>query len=135
MRAHPVIGHQMLKDVRFLHPSLTGIRHHHERWDGTGYPDGLGGETIPLQVRILSVADVFDALTSERPYRTAMPLADAVALIRRESGHQFDPAVVAAFEARVENIFAVRAKMRAQEAAEEGEAVREPDPLTLEQAS
>jgi putative nucleotidyltransferase with HDIG domain len=117
MRDHPVIGHQMLKDVGFLHLSLTGIRHHHERWDGKGYPDALAGETIPLQVRILSVADVFDALTSDRPYRAAMPIAEVVALIRREAGGQFDPEVVAAFEARAGFIFATLRRLRAEQAA------------------
>ena len=114
MRQHPVIGHQMLKDVPFLHASLTGIRHHHERWDGTGYPDTLGGETIPLQVRILSVADVFDALTSDRPYRAAMSIGEAMELITREAGGQFDPAVVAAFKARAEGMIAIHRELRAQ---------------------
>jgi putative nucleotidyltransferase with HDIG domain len=114
MREHPVIGHQMLKDVPFLHSSLSGIRHHHERWDGTGYPDTLGGETIPLQVRILSVADVFDALTSDRPYRQAMSVAEATELIEREAGRQFDPAVVAAFKARKEALVAILKQQRAR---------------------
>ena len=114
MRQHPVIGHQMLKDVPFLHSSLSGIRHHHERWDGTGYPDTLGGESIPLQVRILSIADVFDALTSDRPYRDAMSIVEAMDLITREAGRQFDPAVVAAFTARAEGIIALHRQLRAQ---------------------
>jgi putative nucleotidyltransferase with HDIG domain len=114
MRQHPVIGHQMLKDVPFLHSSLSGIRHHHERWDGTGYPDTLGGESIPLQVRILSVADVFDALTSDRPYRAAMSIVEAMELITGEAGRQFDPAVVAAFNARAEGIIAIHRQFRAQ---------------------
>src|SRR5438270_687761 len=113
MREHPVIGHQMLKDVPFLHSSLSGIRHHHERWDGTGYPDTLGGEMIPLQVRILSVSDVFDALTSDRPYRQAMSVAEASELIEREAGRQFDPAVVAAFKARREALVAILKQQRA----------------------
>jgi putative nucleotidyltransferase with HDIG domain len=112
MQEHPVIGHQMLKDVAFLHSTLTGIRHHHERWDGGGYPDALVGETIPMQVRILSVADVFDALTSDRPYRDAMPPAEAMAFITREAGRQFDPAVVTAFAARANVIFALLIRLR-----------------------
>jgi putative nucleotidyltransferase with HDIG domain len=116
MRAHPVIGHQMLKDVPFLHSSLSGIRHHHERWDGTGYPDTLAGDTIPMQVRILSVADVFDALTSDRPYRQAMSAAEATELITHESGRQFDPAVVTAFRARTDGIVAILKQQRAQPA-------------------
>src|SRR2546423_3531311 len=114
MREHPVIGHQMLKDVPFLHSSLSGIRHHHERWDGTGYPDTLGGEMIPLQVRILSVADVFDALTSDRPYRDAMSIVEAMELITSEAGRQFDPAVVEAFKARAAGIIALHRQLRAQ---------------------
>jgi putative nucleotidyltransferase with HDIG domain len=134
MREHPVIGHQMLKDVPFLHSSLSGIRHHHERWDGTGYPDTLGGQTIPLQVRILSVADVFDALTSDRPYRDAMSIAEATELITSEAGRQFDPAVVSAFMARLDGIVAVLRQARAEKA---GAAARSPhtDELVLEKAS
>jgi putative nucleotidyltransferase with HDIG domain len=119
MREHPVIGHQMLKDVPFLHASLSGIRHHHERWDGTGYPDTLAGELIPLQVRILSVADVFDALTSDRPYRDAMSIGDAMDLITQESGRQFDPRVVEAFKARADAIVAILQRERAQHVSSE----------------
>jgi HD-GYP domain-containing protein (c-di-GMP phosphodiesterase class II) len=117
MREHPVIGHQMLKDVPFLHSSLSGIRHHHERWDGSGYPDSLGGQTIPMQVRILSVADVFDALTSDRPYRDAMSIAEAMDTISREAGRQFDPAVVAAFIARTDRIVALLRQQRTHQKA------------------
>jgi putative nucleotidyltransferase with HDIG domain len=94
MRAHPVIGYEMLKGLHFLESSLTGIRHHHEHWDGSGYPDGLSGEGIPHAVRILTVADALDALTSDRPYRAAMSVSAAVATIEAEAGIQFDPAVV-----------------------------------------
>src|ERR1700674_2744817 len=121
MREHPVIGHQMLKDVPFLHSSLTGIRHHHERWHGTHYPDTLGGETIPLQVRILSVADVFDALTSDRPYRQAMSVAEATETIEREAGRQFDPRVVTAFKARKYGIAAILTHQRAKQTTQPGE--------------
>jgi putative nucleotidyltransferase with HDIG domain len=128
MREHPVIGHQMLKDVAFLHSSLSGIRHHHERWDGEGYPDTLSGETIPLQVRILSVADVFDALTSDRPYRPAMSVAEATEIIEREAGRQFDPAVVAAFKARLGAIVAILRRERAKQ-------TTHPDQVVLEKVS
>ena len=100
MREHPRIGHDMLKGLRFLQPSLPGVLHHHERWDGTGYPTGLHGTAIPLAVRILSVADVFDALTSDRPYRQGLSSDAVIAAIRAESGLQFDPDVVTAFLAR-----------------------------------
>lgn len=72
---------------------------HHERWDGTGYPAGLGGEEIPVTGRIVAVADVFDALTHDRPYKEAWPVDEAVAEIGRQSGRQFDPGVVEAFGA------------------------------------
>jgi putative nucleotidyltransferase with HDIG domain len=100
MREHPRIGHDMLKGLRFLKPSLPGVLYHHERWDGTGYPTGLRGTAIPLAVRILSVADVFDALTSDRPYRQGLSSDAVIAAIRAESGLQFDPDVVTAFLAR-----------------------------------
>jgi putative nucleotidyltransferase with HDIG domain len=97
MREHPRIGYEMLKGLRFLQPSLAGVRHHHERWDGSGYPDGIGGSQIPVIVRILSVADVFDALTSERPYRRAMSPEAAIRTITLEAGTKYDPDVVTAF--------------------------------------
>jgi putative nucleotidyltransferase with HDIG domain len=100
MREHPRIGHAMLKGLRFLQESLPGVLYHHERWDGAGYPTGLGGTAIPLLVRILSVADVFDALTSERSYRQELSYAEATAAIQAEAGRQFDPDVVTAFLAR-----------------------------------
>jgi putative nucleotidyltransferase with HDIG domain len=96
MRAHPVIGYEMLKGLHFLESSLGGIRHHHEHWDGSGYPDGLRGDDIPKAVRILTVADALDALTSDRPYRAAMSFSSAVATIEAEAGIQFDPAVIRA---------------------------------------
>src|SRR2546423_15564962 len=120
--------------------SRGGPRHHHERWDGTGYPDTLGGETIPLQVRILSVADVFDALTSDRPYRQAMSVAEATELIEREAGRQFDPAVVAAFKARKEALVAILRQQRAGNsppslAGEGSVGAAPPDSRILEKAS
>jgi HD-GYP domain-containing protein (c-di-GMP phosphodiesterase class II) len=86
----------MLKGLHFLESSLGGIRHHHEHWDGSGYPDGLRGDDIPKAVRILTVADALDALTSDRPYRAAMSFSSAVATIEAEAGIQFDPAVIRA---------------------------------------
>lgn len=111
MREHPVIGHDMLKGVRFLHPSLPGVRHHHERWDGQGYPDGLAGEAIPMAVRILTVADVFDALTSERPYRSSLGAEAATREIIAEAGTRFDPAVVTAFVASRATIATILTEM------------------------
>ncbi len=100
MQEHPRIGYEMLKGLRFLQPSLAGVLHHHERWDGGGYPDGIAGSGIPLLVRILTVADVFDALTSERPYRRALSPEAATRTIIVESGVRYDPDVVTAFVAR-----------------------------------
>src|SRR5438034_10563577 len=129
MREHPVIGHQMLQAVPFVCSTLSGVRHHHERWDGPGYTDTLGGETIPMQVRILSVADVFDALTSDRPYRQALSAAEATEMIEREAGRQFAPAVVAAFKARKDGIVAILKQQRALQTA------HRPDDRIFDEAS
>jgi putative nucleotidyltransferase with HDIG domain len=100
MREHPVIGYKMLKGLHFLEPSLTGVRHHHEHWDGTGYPDGLHGDAIPAAVRILTVADALDALTSDRPYRSALGFSAAMRAIEAGAGKHFDPAVIRALRSR-----------------------------------
>jgi putative two-component system response regulator len=81
---------------------------HHERWDGTGYPRGLSGEAIPLEGRIVAVADVFDALSNARPYKPAFPLTQCLAILDEGRGTQFDPAVLDAFQARLDEILAVR---------------------------
>ena len=92
MKKHPVIGEQMLLSVDFLMPAWPIVRHHHERWDGGGYPDGLAGEDIPIGARIVAVCDSFDAMTSDRPYRKALPLEHAFEELSRNAGSQFDPA-------------------------------------------
>ena len=104
MQRHSVIGYEMLRDLRFLNASLNGIRNHHESWDGSGYPDGLRAERIPLFVRILSVADVLDAITSDRPYRERLTLEQAMVSIRQEAGKRFDPQVVEALADRFEAV-------------------------------
>jgi HD-GYP domain-containing protein (c-di-GMP phosphodiesterase class II) len=96
MAAHPMHAVSMLEDIEFLRGSLEGIAHHHERYDGRGYPSGLAGERIPLAARIIAVADAFDALTTTRPYRSALTPPDALDELRARSGTQLDPAVVAA---------------------------------------
>ncbi len=108
MRVHPIVGAEILGAVPFPYPLTPIVRHHHERWDGSGYPDGLAGDAIPIGARILSVVDCYDALTSERPYREALPREEALAYLRKESGRMFDPRVVdemvrraAALESRV----------------------------------
>jgi putative nucleotidyltransferase with HDIG domain len=97
IKSHPVVGAKILEPLRFLARETCAVRHHHEKFDGTGYPDGLRGENIPRVARVVAVADVFDAITSNRPYRTALPLAEAREEIARGSGSHFDPAVVEAF--------------------------------------
>ena len=95
---HPVVGAEILRDVDFLGEGKLVVRHHHERWDGTGYPDRLVGEEIPLAARVFSVADTLDALTTDRPYRPDSSWDEARLEIRRFSGSQFDPTVVDAFD-------------------------------------
>jgi putative nucleotidyltransferase with HDIG domain len=99
MKTHPHLGAKIIANIPFLEEVAVIIRAHHERWDGLGYPEGLSGEQIPLGARIFAVADSFDAMTSDRPYRHGRPLEAALAEINRCSGTQFDPTVVAAFRA------------------------------------
>lgn len=97
MRRHPVIAAEILKPILYLAPALPIPRSHHEKWDGSGYPDGLAGESIPLYARIFAFADVYDALTSDRPYRRAWSQADAIAYVTQQSGIHFDPSIVPIF--------------------------------------
>jgi len=97
MSTHPVIGEEILRFVDGMQRVATIVRNHQERWDGTGYPDGLRGEEIPLPARILAVADAFGAIVNHRPYRQGRPSDEAIAEIRKGAGTQFDPAVVEAF--------------------------------------
>jgi len=98
MRKHPEVGALMIRDIPYLAPAIPLVLHHHERWDGDGYPDQLNGEEIPEGARLLAVADAFDAMTSDRPYRQAMPVDEAYTEIRDGSGKQFDPGIVQAME-------------------------------------
>ena len=97
MESHPVAGVDLLKDVEFPWDILPMVRSHHERWDGAGYPDRLAAESIPLDARILAVADVYDALTTDRPYRRAFTHEEAMRMMADDAGKSFDPAVFAAF--------------------------------------
>lgn len=97
MREHPTRGAEIIKNIKNVEEVVTAVRHHHERYDGTGIPDGLKGNSIPLISRILAVADTFDAMTFDRPYRKAVAMEKAVKEIQRNSGTQFDPKVVDAF--------------------------------------
>ncbi len=97
MARHAAIGAEILDGIDFLAGAAAVVRCHHERWDGTGYPAGLAGEQIPLAARVFAIADVLDALTTDRPYRPASPLHEAREMINRDAGTHFDPRVVAAF--------------------------------------
>jgi putative two-component system response regulator len=97
MRSHPQLAHDMLNSIEYLRPALDIPYCHHEKWDGSGYPRGLKGEQIPLAARIFAVVDVWDALTSDRPYRPSWTREDALTHIRNQSGKHFDPEVVDLF--------------------------------------
>jgi diguanylate cyclase (GGDEF)-like protein len=97
IKLHPITGANILKPLEFLGNEIPYIKHHHERYDGTGYPQGLKMESIPLGARIIAVADAFDAMTSERPYRRAKSVQEAINELKENAGTQFDPKVVAAF--------------------------------------
>ena len=97
IKRHPEIGYGILKDIPHMTTALPGVLHHHERWDGKGYPHGLAGEAIPLIGRVLALADTFDAMSSTRSYRAATPREKVLEEIRRCAGTQFDPALVPMF--------------------------------------
>lgn len=95
MKTHTVVGAEIVEQIRFPYPVAPIVRSHHEKWDGTGYPDGLSGEQIPVGARILSAVDCLDALASDRQYRRALPLDEAIKIVEGEAGKAFDPRVVA----------------------------------------
>jgi response regulator RpfG family c-di-GMP phosphodiesterase len=98
MRTHPARGEEICCHLKSLHPVLPIIRHHHERWDGAGYPDGLRGTQIPLMARVLQIADIYDALTSPRPYKSAYPVKQALHIIEKETQAGWrDPEIVKLF--------------------------------------
>jgi putative nucleotidyltransferase with HDIG domain len=111
MKIHPVVGADILERVRFPYPVVPIVRSHHESWDGSGYPDGLKGEEIPIGARLLTAVDCFDALASERPYRKAMPLQEAMAFLKARAGIQFDPQIV---QLLAENYLELEEKARQQ---------------------
>lgn len=98
MEQHPVTGSEIVRDIDFLGAARDVIRSHHERWDGTGYPDRLKGTEIPISARVFAVADTLDALTTNRPYRRASTIAQARTIIMQDSGTHFDPDVLEAFK-------------------------------------
>jgi HD-GYP domain-containing protein (c-di-GMP phosphodiesterase class II) len=97
MRRHPVTSAQIVAPLEFFDEGAIILRHHHERYDGSGYPDGLQGETIPVGARIVAIADVYDALTSDRPYRARLPHAEAVRHLLEEGGRTLDQHLVRIF--------------------------------------
>ncbi len=111
MKTHPEKGEEILKPIPSLQDILPGVRWHHERMDGRGYPDGLRAEDIPLQARIIAVADTFDAITSDRPYRRGMPIEKAVAVMKSAAGDQLDPECVEVFLRALEKQGALKVKV------------------------
>ena len=97
METHPVLGEVIVRKAPQLEDTIPGVRHHHERWDGQGYPDGLAGDHIPFIARVLAVADTFDAMTSDRPYRKGMAWHVSLEAILEGAGSQFDPSMANAF--------------------------------------
>jgi HD-GYP domain-containing protein (c-di-GMP phosphodiesterase class II) len=104
MRNHPLIGAQIVAPFDFFAGGALMIRHHHERWDGSGYPDGLAADEIPLGARIIAVADVYDALTSSRPYRAALPHATALDHLASAAGATLDEDAVSVFVGLIETL-------------------------------
>jgi putative two-component system response regulator len=118
MKTHPLVGAATLEEVNSLYPGNSFVRmgtmiarSHHERWDGSGYPEGLAGEDIPLSARILAVADVFDALSSRRPYKEPLPLEECCRIIVLDSGAHFDPIIVEAFKLVCSELGKIREEM------------------------
>jgi diguanylate cyclase (GGDEF)-like protein len=97
IKKHPLIGADIIRPIQLLHGLLPYIVHHHERWDGKGYPSGLRGEEIPVGARVIALADVYQALTSNRPYRKAFKKNEAIQIIKKEAGSHFDPQIVNVF--------------------------------------
>jgi response regulator RpfG family c-di-GMP phosphodiesterase len=108
MEKHPVMGHAMIRNIEFLAFATDVVLAHHESYDGSGYPRGLTGEHIPLNARIFSVVDTLDAMTSDRPYRSALPLSAVAAELKSKSGSMFDPEIVVAFLAVPETTWLVQ---------------------------
>jgi len=110
MKIHPAVGAEILERVQFPYPVAAVVRSHHEKWDGTGYPDGLKGEAIPIGARILAVVDCLDAIAADRQYRKALPLDQAMATIMEQSGKAFDPKIVAILQRRYRELEAMARK-------------------------
>ena len=103
MKQHPVKGFNIMKSIEQMRNVLPGLRYHHEQWDGNGYPDHLRNDEIPLVARIIAVADTLDAMTTNRPYQTALTFEFAVEKINKNAGIKYDPRVVKAFNEAIDN--------------------------------
>jgi putative nucleotidyltransferase with HDIG domain len=97
MRSHPAKGAEIAAQIEMLKPMMPAVRNHHERWDGTGYPDGMKGQAIPLPARIVAIGDAYDAMATDRPYKHALPLDECEALLRKNAGTMYDPELVDLF--------------------------------------
>jgi len=106
IQQHPQIGYEILRSIPSLDDVLPGVLHHHESLDGSGYPHGLSGDEIPLDARILAIADAFDAMTSDRPYRSGMPVSRAIEILTDGAGGQWDPDIVAVFLSQLDAVCA-----------------------------
>mgnify|MGYP000070726583 CR=1 FL=1 len=115
IKQHPALGYELLMRLRGFHREALIVRHHHEWYDGSGYPDGLRGEEIPLEARIVAVADMYDALTTDRPYRRAYSHEEAMAIMAKETGSHLDPACVEAFRRAMEKSSVVALPSRPQD--------------------
>jgi HD-GYP domain-containing protein (c-di-GMP phosphodiesterase class II) len=113
IKQHPELGYRILADIKQLADVLPAVLHHHEQWDGSGYPLQLGGEQIPLIARIVAVADAYDAMSADRPYRGGMPLEKVEQLFREGAARQWDADVISAYFAAREDIRAIAKEERA----------------------
>ena len=100
MREHPVKGFDIASKIAMLHPIMPAVRNHHERWDGSGYPDKMISTDIPLSARIVAIADAFDAMATDRPYKKALPLEECEAVLRKTAGKMYDPELCELFVSR-----------------------------------
>ncbi len=100
MREHPVKGYDIASKIQMLHPIMPAVRNHHERWDGSGYPDKMHSHDIPLVARIVAIADAYDAMSTDRPYKAGLPLAECEAVLRKTGGKMYDPDLIEVFVTR-----------------------------------
>ena len=100
MREHPVKGYEIASKIEMLKPIMSAVRNHHERWDGSGYPDKMKADEIPLAARIVAIADAFDAMATDRPYKQALPLEECEAVLRKTAGKMYDPELIEVFVSR-----------------------------------